>query len=68
MSDSKANTLMGFVPEVMGTEAFARVADTTVLPLTEVMYHLAHSNHLDMVLYVFAKRLFEADYAFFRGR
>ena len=68
MAERKANTLMGFVPEVLGNEAFSRVAETTVLPLTEIMYHLAHSNHLDMVLYVFAKRLFEADHAFFGGR
>ncbi len=56
---------MGFVPEVLGPEAFARVASTTALPLTEIMYHLAHTNHLDMVLYVFAQRLFEADVAMF---
>lgn len=68
MAERKSNTLMGFVPEVLGDEAFARVAETTALPLTNVMYHLAHSNHLDMVLYVFAKRLFEADSAFFGGR
>lgn len=64
LAGKKSNSFLSFVPELTGQQSFERLREAD-FPLDEIVYSLGQSNYLDMVLYVFARRLFEVDYTFF---